>query len=143
MSKPNENDPLFEEFIAFKCGAFAGLKYEITPRNTEYDFMLRNETDIKVLGEIKTRNKWFQDWFIDQKKYDWLMKACPLFRCAPWYVIHCEKNRETYQINLHHIECARNGSMYGQPGIFVPIEQWRVIPQIASSYKKMTSLDWK
>ena len=143
MSKQNVVDAQFEEFIAMKCATFANLKYVVTPDNTRYDFWLQTDKDILVLAEIKTRAKLFPDWFIEKDKSEWLLEACKLFRCAPWYIIHCEPNKTTYQINLNHEFKYRTGDMYGEPGIFVLREYWRVIPKLGSSDAPMSPLDWK
>ena len=143
MIKQNVVDPVFEEFIANKCASFAKLKYDVTPDNTRYDFSLRDNKDIKVLAEIKTRTEWFPDWFIEDSKRHWLLKACALFRCSPWYVIHCLPNKTTYQINLHHDFDYREGVMYDEPGIFVDLHHWRIIPKLGSDKPRMSPLDWK
>jgi len=144
MIKQNVVDPVFEEFIANKCASFAKLKYAVTPDNTRYDFSLHDNKDIKVLAEIKTRTEWFPDWFIEDSKRDWLLKACALFRCSPWYVIHCLPNQTTYQINLHHSFDYSNFVMPdATPGILVDLKHWRIIPKVESDKPRMSPLDWK
>jgi len=143
MSRQNVVDPIFEEFIAMKCASFANLEYQVTPQNTRYDFSLHNQQDIKVLAEIKTRSELFPDWFIEENKSAWLLEACNLFKCAPWYVIHCEPNQKTYQINLHQKFDYRQGSMHGDAGIFVGLQHWRIIPKLGSTDARMSPLDWK
>ena len=143
MSRQNVVDARFEEFIAMKCANFANLDYEVTPQNQRYDFRLLNEIDVYVVGEIKVRNLLFEDWFIEKDKSDWLVTLSQHLKCAPWYVIHCELNQTTYQINLNHKFEFRTGDMYGEPGIFVGLDHWTIVPPLGSTDARMSPLDWK
>jgi hypothetical protein len=143
MSRQNVVDARFEEFIAMKCANFANLDWEVTPRNQRYDFRLLNEIDVYVVGEIKVRNLLFKDWFIEKDKSDWLVTLSQHLKCAPWYVIHCELNQTTYQINLNHKFEFRTGDMHGEPGIFVGLDHWTIVPPLGSTDARMSPLDWK
>jgi hypothetical protein len=143
MIKQGVVDPVFEEYIASKCARWINLKYQVTPQNTRYDFSLNDDEDIRVLGEIKSRTKWFPDWFVEDVKSEWLLEACKLFKCTPWYIIHCLPNQTTYQINLYHKFPFRRGAMNGKPGIFVDLEHWEIVKDRKSSLTRMSPLDWK
>jgi hypothetical protein len=143
MSRQNVVDARFEEFIAMKCANFANLDWEVTPQNQRYDFRLLNEIDVYVVGEIKVRNPLYPDWFIEKDKSDWLVTLSQHLKCAPWYVIHCEFNKTTYQINLNHDFEFRTGDMYGEPGIFVGLDHWTIVPPLGSTDARMSPLDWK
>ncbi len=143
MIKQGVVDPVFEEFIASKCAQWANLKYQVTPELTRYDFSLNDDRDIRVLGEIKTRTKWFPDWFIEDKKSGWVLEACKLFKCSPWYIIHCLPNKTTYQINLHGNFPYRRGTMHDEPGMFVQLDHWTIVPRLGSSDARMSPLERK
>jgi len=143
MIKQGVVDPVFEEFIASKCAEWANLKYQVTPELTRYDFSLNDDRDIRVLGEIKTRTEWFPDWFIEDKKSGWVLEACKLFKCSPWYIIHCLPNQTTYQINLHANFPYRRGTMHKEPGMFVDLRHWKIVGDCESPLTRMSPLDWK
>ena len=140
-----------EEYVAYLCSRYTKLDYWQTPHNTEYDFQLFDERDIRILGEIKIRSEIFPDWFVADKKINWLLKTCNAFRCVPWFVIYSETTKATYILNLNHHYTSRAGEMMNtelqQPvkesGQFIPLEFWQVIDSKASFEEATSQLDWK
>ena len=147
----NINDPVREEFVASVLAKETGLQFHITPQNFVFDFMLYDEKDYRVLGEIKIRERFFPDWFIADKKINWLEKANKTFRCVPWFVIHCIENGIIYRLNLHENYEFTEDSMTNrystgiqtETGRKVPVQYWKTIETRSSFNGGMSAIDWK
>lgn len=143
-----------EEYVAFLCSQFTGLKFYQTPDQEEYDFHLYNDSKIKVMAEVKIRTSIYPDWFIAQKKIDWLLDTCERFKAVPWFLVYCLFNRTLYKLNLRNLEYyePRDGEMLNtelenpelEKGKFVLLKHWQVIdPSAPSEDLPRGRLDWK
>jgi hypothetical protein len=147
----NVNDPVREEYVASILAKQAGLQFHITPQNSRFDFMLFDDRDYRVLGEIKIRERFFPDWFIADKKVNWLLEANKTFRCVPWFVIHCIENGVIYRLNLHENYEFTEDSMTNpystgiqtETGRKVPIEYWTKTETRSSFEERMSPINWK
>ena len=147
----NVNDPVREEYVASILAKQAGLQFHITPQNSRFDFMLFDDRDYRVLGEIKIRERFFPDWFIADKKINWLEKANQTFRCVPWFVIHCLEDGMIYRLNLHEDYGFEEDQMTNrfstgvqtERGRKVPLRYWVKIDPRSSFNGRMSPIDWK
>jgi|13_taG_2_1085334.scaffolds.fasta_scaffold03751_6 hypothetical protein len=153
MSAVEENR-VKEGYVASVCAKAANLDYLVTPDNAEYDFQLFSKKDIKVFGEIKARKKRYCDWFVSEKKAEFLKSICELTRCAPWYVIYYEPEGIIYKLNLF-----RDYQIYRQDwmttwddeqqeevsewGQFIKLDQWQILKVPVTTNSRMTPMDWK
>jgi hypothetical protein len=143
----SDGNAVMERFIVDQLADHYELNGFVTPANDPPDFYLYSDSKTMFIGEIKTRTKFFEDWFIEDKKLEMLQDGSRYFRCVPIYVIYCRPNETTYLLNLtddYDYELGSQGYFNKEEsGRYVHLKYWERITPIQSFKGGMSSLDWK
>ena len=138
-----KRDRIQEAFVANIWAKKAGVQYQVTPNEERYDIKFFDAEGTKVLAEVKVRSEYYPTWFVEDRKSSILLKRSRDMGCTPWYLIYCKENRIAYKLNLHDRFKYEEGTMYGEWGKFVPVDEWLAIAPNQSVNRRMTTMMWK
>jgi hypothetical protein len=147
----NINNSAREEYIVSVLSRETGLEGKVTPDLAVFDFLLFDDRDYRIIGEIKTRTDFYQEWFVADHKIDWLMKANETFRCTPWFVIYCLEDKMIYRLNLYdnyEYESVTRTNRYStgnqtDKGRDIPLKYWERIDPNSSPNGGISSIQIK
>ena len=127
-----------EQIVLEHLEKYTGLKAVQTPIAERIDFVLGDAKKWRVVGEIKTRPRFYVDgFFMADKKRDVLAgweKICrPII---PWFVVHCLENGTIYFRDVREDDDDFEQTYMTNPysttrqsewGRIVPISAWKTI----------------
>jgi hypothetical protein len=138
---------VMEQYIVEKLKAQTGLDGFVTPKDDPPDFLLFSERKTEVIGEIKTRSEFFEDWFVADKKIKMLKDGANFYNCIPWFIIYCKPTETTYKLDLYsdydwEDGYASNSRFWDNrdKGRYVHVKYWQIIKPVN---ERMSSIDWK
>lgn len=138
---------VIEQYIVEKLKSQTGLDGFVTPKDDPPDFLLFSEIKTEVIGEIKTRSKSFEDWFVADKKIKMLKEGAKFYNCIPWFIIYCKPTETIYKLELYsdydwEDGYASNDRFWGngEKGRYVHIKYWQIIKPVN---ERMPSIEFK
>jgi hypothetical protein len=121
-----------EEIVVKSLEKEYGWKGWMSPYSERIDFTLGNENFVNVVGEIKTREKYFSEgWFVGKKKIKSLLDwKKVLVNASPWFCIYCTKDNFIYILDVADEFKRSSYDLPDEDGWIVPISEWKRIPSI-------------
>ena len=138
LSNDFEGSVSNEQTVLHRLEKFTGLEAVQTPICERIDFVLGNAKKWRVVGEIKTRPKFFPDgFFVADKKREILTRWEKICRpIKPWFVVHCLENDIIYYRDIREHDDTFERTFMRNPysktrqcewGVIVPINAWETL----------------
>ena len=142
LSNDNIQSDRNEDSVLERLEEHTGLTSVKTPIFARFDFLLQSPNFFNVVGEIKTRERFFSDgWFVADKKREHLKEmqrvlSAKSFKTEAWFVIYCVGNDSIYLLDLDSdyeyetlvMTNCYSTSTQSESGRMIPATHWQVLP---------------